>query len=502
MEHKFMKKIDCFFIVVTLVVTAVTIPQPMRLLAATSISNMQITCYTKDCRRVTTYRDKNLTTSSGYIDIVDKCKIKAVYENGSVCVEYPVPGGVKTAYAYSKDFFGNIDFSKSTMKLGKTLTVYRRSSGGDTVGTVYSSDDIMICGAENGRTQIIYAITGGYKMGWVPGNYSIAGGSTSSNSGSTCLSSSQAKKVLFSAVYYANLYPDLKAAFGYDEGKLWRHYNQHGIREGRSASPIFDPVFYLKNNPDLQQAFKNDYVSAYNHWVRYGCSEGRISSKYYYGLYYRNKYSDLQKAFFQGGSAAQNYYNLAVHYLTWGISEKRAANGNGYLPSGMEQNTTNISDNNGLCSPVPLGCRFNRKTNDNGWYGYHDININVSTQTPVYALCNGTVTYKQAYTNFSGVEILTSYGNFIEFTSADGVYKAKYCHLNRFVGAGQIISSGQTKEQSGSSGVHTIISRNVKKGEIIGYIGKTGKASGVHLHFELRKNGTRIDPTSVISNLK
>lgn len=160
---------------------------------------------------------------------------------------------------------------------------------------------------------------------------------------------------------------------------------------------------------------------------------------------------------------------------------------------------------NAIGAPVPAGCKFSAKTNDNGWNGYHDINRNVSFATPVYAIADGTVTYRQAYTNFrSGRSIirkLTSYGNYIDFTSASGVYKAKYCHLNSFVGAKQIISSAQTVRRSGSTGTYTIATKSVKKGEIIGYIGTTGNSSGVHLHFELRKNNTRIDPTSAIPGL-
>ncbi len=160
---------------------------------------------------------------------------------------------------------------------------------------------------------------------------------------------------------------------------------------------------------------------------------------------------------------------------------------------------------NTIGAPVPAGCKFSRKTNDNGWYGYHDINRGVSNATPVYAIMDGTVTYRQAYTNFKAgkttVRKLTSYGNYIDFTSSNGVYKAKYCHLSRFVGANQIISSSQTVQRSGSSGTYTITTRFVHKGDIIGYVGTTGNSSGIHLHFELRKNNSRIDPTAVIAGL-
>jgi murein DD-endopeptidase MepM/ murein hydrolase activator NlpD len=69
------------------------------------------------------------------------------------------------------------------------------------------------------------------------------------------------------------------------------------------------------------------------------------------------------------------------------------------------------------------------------------------------------------------------YGKAIDIRH-DSSYLSRYAHLQSFAPG---IRSGAS----------------VTKGQIIGYVGSTGRSSGPHLHFELYKDQQYIDPLSV-----
>ncbi len=74
----------------------------------------------------------------------------------------------------------------------------------------------------------------------------------------------------------------------------------------------------------------------------------------------------------------------------------------------------------------------------------------------------------------------SSYGNYVVINHGNG-YVTLYAHMSK-----RLVSKGAT----------------VKKGDIIGLTGSTGNSNGPHLHFEIRKNGIRIDPTQFFTGLR
>lgn len=79
----------------------------------------------------------------------------------------------------------------------------------------------------------------------------------------------------FDVDYYYNTYPDLQTALGYDYNRLYQHYLNSGLAEGRSGSAEFNCLAYRNAYPDLQASFGDDYHAYCVHYENYGKAEGR-----------------------------------------------------------------------------------------------------------------------------------------------------------------------------------------------------------------------------------
>jgi murein DD-endopeptidase MepM/ murein hydrolase activator NlpD len=114
----------------------------------------------------------------------------------------------------------------------------------------------------------------------------------------------------------------------------------------------------------------------------------------------------------------------------------------------------------GLIWPVngPITSGFGMR-----WGSMHEgIDIGVPCGTPIHAAASGTVIY-------SGWA--DGYGNFVVIDHGNGLATA-YGHQSAIY-----VSSGP-----------------VSQGQTIGAVGSTGHSTGCHLHFEVRVNGTPVDP--------
>lgn len=124
-------------------------------------------------------------------------------------------------------------------------------------------------------------------------------------------------KDIFCAEYYAEQYPDLKAAFGYNEKALYQHFLTYGIKEGRVMNPIIDIVKYRECYEDLQAAFDDDWDAYVKHYFEYGINERRENGTDFNLLAYLAAYTDVKEVF------GDDYVAIAKHYVEYGISEGR-----------------------------------------------------------------------------------------------------------------------------------------------------------------------------------
>ncbi|GAA0758055.1 murein DD-endopeptidase MepM/ murein hydrolase activator NlpD [Erythromicrobium ramosum] len=91
------------------------------------------------------------------------------------------------------------------------------------------------------------------------------------------------------------------------------------------------------------------------------------------------------------------------------------------------------------------------------------IDLAAPTGTPVYATADGVIGRADWYSSY-GLYISINHGAAME---------TRYAHLSRLA-----VAAGD----------------NVKKGDLIGYVGSTGRSTGPHLHYEVRVEGLAVNP--------
>jgi murein DD-endopeptidase MepM/ murein hydrolase activator NlpD len=99
---------------------------------------------------------------------------------------------------------------------------------------------------------------------------------------------------------------------------------------------------------------------------------------------------------------------------------------------------------------------------------HRGVDFAAGTGTPVRAANNGVVVRAGPF---------GSYGNYVRLRHGNG-YDTAYAHLSRF-----------------ASGLRAGMS--VRQGQVIGYVGATGRATGPHLHYEVMLKNTQVNPMTL-----
>jgi murein DD-endopeptidase MepM/ murein hydrolase activator NlpD len=98
-----------------------------------------------------------------------------------------------------------------------------------------------------------------------------------------------------------------------------------------------------------------------------------------------------------------------------------------------------------------------------GTRAHKGIDLAAPTGTPVYATADGVV---------GKAEWFSSYGLFVSIGHGADL-ETRYAHMSRLA-----VAAGE----------------RVKKGDVIGYVGSTGRSTGPHLHYEVRVAGQAVNP--------
>lgn len=102
------------------------------------------------------------------------------------------------------------------------------------------------------------------------------------------------------------------------------------------------------------------------------------------------------------------------------------------------------------------------------WKKHKGIDFAAALGTPIRAAGDGVVDFKGISNGYGNMVVLKHWNN----------YSTAYAHMSRF--APGIVRGSK-----------------VTQGQVIGYVGATGWATGAHLHYEFRIGGQAVDPTKV-----
>ncbi|MBQ5582264.1 MAG: peptidoglycan DD-metalloendopeptidase family protein, partial [Bacteroidales bacterium] len=185
---------------------------------------------------------------------------------------------------------------------------------------------------------------------------------------------------------------------------------------------------------------------------------------------------------------------IAATFFAFGCGTKQAE---------MTEVSTNLTDGTeatyiDICPPCDATVS-NSFTAGRAGRSHTGIDYVLNEGDPVYAAADGKI---------SSITRDNSNGLMVILKHADG-YETRYAHLSKVNICTELsIESSDTKVnrtfQIITDADHSdqTITGKVKKGQLIGYAGSTGRATGSHLHFEVRQNDKSIDPAPLFTSDK
>ena len=196
---------------------------------------------------------------------------------------------------------------------------------------------------------------------------------------------------------------------------------------------------------------------------------------YYHDLRKGDKFTVVYEMTYSNGALVQAGRIQAAEFINQGQSYRAVyfqgdgQNGNYYTPEGKSMRKAFLR------SPIEFSRVSSGFTNArfhpvlNKWRAHRGVDFAAPTGTKVRVTSDGVV---------SSIGKQNGYGNVIKIKH-QGQFSTVYGHLSRF-----------------AQGLHR--GQRVTQGDVIGYVGMTGLATGPHLHYEFKIDGQQRDPMRVV----
>lgn len=482
--------------------------------------------------RINAYTSADLSApTGGYVDAAtDLCRILQISGNGkAVQAAYPTRSGEKTAWFALNQFL-----ISSTVQSRGTATanfiVYRRDTGSDTIGEVYKGDTVYILGMSNNsnsiRHQVVYPANGQWKMGFAfssmrdlrtyitydgttgPFNLPINYTSTPAPAPAPTPAPAPVSFPSISSNQYISTYALASSGRinAYSSASL---SSPEANRYVDASTDLCRIVAISGNAVQVSYPISNGRRTAWfplSQFMTSGTVTSCKTSTGRFTVYRRDSGSATIGSVYQndtvyvlGSSAGRTQLIYPVSGGCWKMGFANAGDVQKFLGIDIPQPEPSPNTSTDIRFPLKGSITRSSSVKTNGYY----CDYKASAGTPIYAPANGTVTLRQSYA--INYKKLASYGNNLVFTSSDGVYTMTMAHLSSFDSnlphQPQYTSSLSYPCSASQYSCRTISlgSFQVSQGQVLGYVGSTGNASGPHLHLEVKMNGRAVNPASVLT---